>query len=147
VRDKIELKIVNDLLNGDIGELISKEYIMLCSEDIKKIYSSFKEKWFFKALINSLTLGPSLLCEIYSMKHDILKILRFRKGKFELRNNKLLRTGLRLKYGRIFSQEQIEKAFYSEEDLFNIFEFRVHTPDNIMESELLHSLLINIKSR
>lgn len=99
------------------------------------------QKPFYPALVHNMTFGPVLLLLVAGT--DVYDVLTMAKGMFRSKDGQIEKSGLRLKYQGPSRQELVELGYEGERLLFRLFEYRIHTCDNLKETLAICKLLLS----
>jgi nucleoside diphosphate kinase len=141
VRDGVDKHIKQDLAEQFGFRLVFEKICQIIQPQVAEIYPNLVREEFFSALVHNLTLGPSILL-LYE-GDDIFVELKKAKGIFKLNGLSIDKTGLRLKYQGPSSADLIKSGYQGQLFLNRLFEFRLHTADNLLETISLCKLLLS----
>lgn len=140
VRDGIDQNIKDDLIKQCGFKLIFEKKCQISNQQVSEIYPKLVREIFFPALVYNMTLGPSIL--LLYKGSDIYKELKEAKGVFKFNGHSIDKTGLRFKYQGPSEKELVDSGCQAPQFLYRLFEFRLHTTDNLEETISLCKTLL-----
>ena len=141
VRDKIDHLLLADLTTALKATVIFEKYLLVAQTDVESIYPRLVKRCFFSALVHNMSFGPSLF--VVFNGEELFSRIKAIKGKSELISGKMFHTGLRLKYLGESLNQLVEKGYKGKQLFYRLFEFRLHTTDNMEETVKLCSLVLS----
>lgn len=142
IRDKLEARILSDLvLKVDIKILWQKYWRINSRKTVEMIYPDILSKASYSAITRTLLMGDCFVLLVEGT--EIYTGLKDAKGRIKHEDGRFVVTGLREKY-RSWSEVELEQlGWNSSAALEKVFEFRLHTSDDLADTANFCLLCMN----